>query len=233
METKVISLRGRVALEMVYIPPGTFTMGSSEEFEGPEHQVTLPGFWMGKYPITQTQYQAVMGNNPARFKGEGKPVEQVSWHDATEFCSRLSKEVGECYILPTSSQWEYACRAGTTTQFYLGDNISIKDVNFDDDSTESFKETTCVGTFPPNAFGLYDMHGNVWEWCLDTWHKSYHNAPADGSAWMSTVHNIPRRIIRGGSWSCSSWYCRSACFTFSHPKDLSDDFGFRIVSRAA
>lgn len=236
MEAKTISLSGGVSLKMVFIPPGTFTMGSSEnESERPEHQVTLSGFWMGKYPITQAQYQAIMGNNPARFKGEGRPVERVSWYDATEFCSRLSKEVGESYTLPSSSQWEYACRAGTTTRFYFGDTISTTEqANYDNGhALWSWKETTRVGMFPPNEFGLYDMYGNVWEWCLDNWHKSYYNAPADGSAWMSTVQNTPRRIIRGGSWSSSAWYCRSACFSFSHPKDFSDDIGFRIVSSGA
>ncbi|NEP81952.1 MAG: SUMF1/EgtB/PvdO family nonheme iron enzyme, partial [Okeania sp. SIO3B3] len=185
-----------IKLEMVYIPGGSFLMGSPENeaeresSESPQHQVTLQPFYMSKYPITQNQYQAIMGNNPSNFKGGSRPVEQVSWHNAVEFCQKLSEKTGKIYTLPSESQWEYACRAGTTTPFYFGETITSELVNYNGNypygnapKGKYRQETTDVGSFPPNAFGLYDMHGNVWEWCLDVWHDNYNGAPTDGSDW--------------------------------------------------
>ncbi|MEH2434535.1 MAG: SUMF1/EgtB/PvdO family nonheme iron enzyme [Nostoc sp.] len=167
-----------ITLEMVQIPGGTFTMGSPEreadryENESPQHQVKVSGFFMGKYAVTQAQYQAVMGNNPSNFKGEKRPVEQVSWDEAVEFCEKLSQKTGNTYRLPSEAEWEYACRAGTTTPFYFGETITTDLVNYDGNypygsapKGEYREQTTDVGKFPPNSFGLYDMHGNVWEWC--------------------------------------------------------------------
>ncbi|HBE20180.1 MAG TPA: Sulphatase-modifying factor protein, partial [Cyanobacteria bacterium UBA11367] len=156
-----------VVLEMVYIPGGTFQMGSSEQsLEQPVHQVTVKPFFMGKYLITQEQWQAVMGNNPSDFKGAKLPVESVSWQDAIEFCGKLSQKTGKNYRLPSEAEWEYACRAGTTTPFHFGETITPHLVNCNGNNPYASapkgvyrQKTTPVGKFPPNAFGLYDMHG--------------------------------------------------------------------------
>ncbi|MFM6054719.1 MAG: formylglycine-generating enzyme family protein, partial [Sphaerospermopsis kisseleviana] len=217
-----------VTLEMVEIPGGTFLMGSPESEaqrdsdEGPQRQVTVPSFFMGKYPLTQAQYQAIMGDNPSGFKGywfnqltNQRPVETVSWDDAVNFCERLSQKTGKTYRLPSEAQWEYACRAGTTTPFYFGESITPDLVNYDGNNPygsapkgEYRERTTDVGTFPPNAFGLYDMHGNVWEWCLDDYKDRYNNASTDGSA--VTVSSENDKLLRGGSWGNSARSCRSA-----------------------
>jgi formylglycine-generating enzyme required for sulfatase activity len=159
--------------------------------EGPQHRVTIQSFWMGKYPITQRQWQAVMGENPSYFKGDNRPVENVSWEDVVAFCQRLSEKTGKTYRLPSEAEWEYACRAGTTTPFYFGETITTDLVNYHGEYPYAAapegvyrEETTEVGIFPPNAFGLYDMHGNVWEWCADPWHDNYNGAPTDGSVWQ-------------------------------------------------
>lgn len=193
---RLISNNSAAAIEMVEIPAGSFLMGSptSEEShfasESPQHKVTLKTFWMSKFPITQAQWVMVMGDNPSHFKGEDLPVECVSWHDAMEFCRRLSEQTGHIYALPSEAQWEYACRAGTTTPFHFGNTITPNQANYDGNCTygsgpqgEYRRRTTPVGMFPPNDWGLHDMHGNVWEWCLDKWHPNYEGAPSDGSAW--------------------------------------------------
>jgi formylglycine-generating enzyme required for sulfatase activity len=210
-----------VAIEMVKVPGGTFMMGSPEteegrfSNEGPEHEVTIKAFYMSKYPITQAQWEAVMGNNPSRFKGQNRPVENISWHDAVKFFQRLSKLTGKKYHLPSEAQWEYACRAGTTTPFYFGKTITTDLANYNGNYTYGSGpkgvyrcETTDVGSFPPNAFGLYDMHGNVWEWCADSWHDNYKNAPTDGSAWVEGGEG--NRLFRGGSFSDAPKYCLAA-----------------------
>jgi len=152
--------------------------------EGPQHEVTLQGFYISQTPITQAQWQAVMGSNPSYFKdlpdSDQRPVDHVSWHDAMKFGATLSEQTGKNYTLPSEAQWEYACRAGTTTPFHFGETISKKLANYDGD------QTTPVAMYPPNDWGLHDMHGNVWEWCLDDWHGSYKGAPSDGSAWTGS-----------------------------------------------
>jgi eukaryotic-like serine/threonine-protein kinase len=206
-----------VKLEMVYIPAGTFMMGSQQQnSEQPIHQVNLGSFYIGKYTITQEQYQAIVGKNPSTFKGSNHPVECVSWNDAMEFCERLSQRTDQKYTLPSESQWEYACRGGSNTPFYFGETITPDLVNHKNDYSyrKVFKgmnreRTTAVGNFPPNTFGLYDMHGNVWEWCLDTWHQNYQGAPTDGSGWIETTNNN-YHLLRGGSWGSNPDYCRSA-----------------------
>ncbi|MGK7921011.1 MAG: SUMF1/EgtB/PvdO family nonheme iron enzyme [Trichodesmium sp.] len=236
------NLGNGVSLEMVKIPGGRFLMGSPEteaersSSESLQHYVDVPEFFMGKYPVTQAQWQAVMGNNPSWFKGASRPVENVSWNDATEFCQRLSQITGKKYSLPSESQWEYACRAGTTTPFYFGETITSELVNFKGNYTYGKapkgicrEQTTDVGIFPPNAFGLYDMHGNVWEWCQDVWHDNYEGAPTDGSAWETGADNN-RSPLRGGSWDFVPNICRSAYRYVSHRRDIRDyAFGFRIV----
>jgi formylglycine-generating enzyme required for sulfatase activity/CheY-like chemotaxis protein len=229
-----------VTLEMVYIPGGSFIMGSPpgevkrKNNEEPQHQVTVPGFFMGKYVVTQAQYQAIMGQNPSIFKGEKRPVEKVSWDDAVEFCNKLSQQTGHSYRLPSEAEWEYACRAGTTTPFYFGETITTDLVNYNGNypyasapKGEYRTKTTDVGSFPPNAFGLYDMHGNVWEWCQDTWHENYNGAPTDGSAWIDNNYNY--RMLRGGSWNQSSRDCRCAIRNWSDPDYRYGNWGFRVV----
>jgi formylglycine-generating enzyme required for sulfatase activity len=232
-----------VSLEMVKIPGGRFLMGSPEteaerdQDEGPQHYVNVPEFLMGKYTVTQAQWQAVMGNNPSQFKGKNRPVENVSWNDATKFCQKLSKKTGRDYRLPSEAEWEYACRAGTTTPFYFGETITPELVNYNGNETygnvpkgKRRGETTDVGIFPPNSFGLYDMHGNVSEWCQDIWHSNYDGAPVDGSAWVNGG-NSSRRVLRGGSWYSNPRSCRSAYRLIFYSVGANDYlFGFRLVS---
>ena len=227
---------------MIAIPGGKFLMGTEDEeierlvkeydWEGfrrekPQHEVTVQPFLMGKYPITQAQYQEVMGKNPSYFKGDNRPVERVSWNDAVEFCQRLSKQTVQEYRLPTEAEWEYACRAGTTTPYHFGETITDKLANYDG----NVGETTSVGQFPPNAFGLYDMHGNIWEWCQDNWHDNYEDAPNDGRVWVSGVGSM--KVVRGGSWYRLPRGCRSASRSGDFP-DLTDDhYGFRVACGGA
>ena len=210
-----------ITLEMVAIPGGSFVIGSPNteagrsKTEGPQRTVNISPFFIGKYEVTQEQYQAVVGNNPSWFKNAKRPVEKVSWHDAVEFCRKLSQKTGKTYRLPSEAEWEYACRAGTTTPFYFGDTIAPDLVNYDGNNPYGSapkgtyrKQTTDVGSFPPNAFGLYDMHGNVWEWCSDKWHDNYNGVPTDGSSWETRTSKY--RVRRGGSWYDNAVYCRSA-----------------------
>lgn len=227
-----------VTLALVPIPGGTFLMGApasekdSSDDERPQHQVTLSPFLLGKYPVTQAQWVALMGQNPSRFKGPQRPVETVSWLEAQEFCQKISEKTGAAYRLPTEAEWEYACRAGTTTPFYFGPTITTELVNYDGNYPYNSapkgiyrKETTEVGSFPPNAFGLYDMHGNVWEWCQD-WYGAYSAeavldpcGPASGSG----------RVARGGSWGRTAEYCRTANRGGGAPDSRGTALGFRLV----
>ncbi|WP_017714841.1 SUMF1/EgtB/PvdO family nonheme iron enzyme [Kamptonema formosum] len=235
---KILDLGGGVNLEMVYIAGGTFQMGSADgegsRDERPRHQVTVKAFFLGKYPITQEQWQAVMGNNPSDYKGAKRPVENVSWNDAVEFCSRLSQKTGTTYRLPSEAEWEYACRAGTTTPFHFGETITPDLVNYNGNNPYGSapkglyrQETTPVGSFPPNAFGLYDMHGNVWEWCSDPWHGSYQGAPSDGSSWEASGND--NRVHRGGSWGNRAVLCRSASRDWNSAGDRYGSLGFRAA----
>ncbi len=216
-----------VPLEMIYVPGGEFMMGSPKgegsDSERPKHKVVVPALHVGKYQITQAQWKAVMeGKNPSNFKGGDLPVEQVNWHDAKAFCQKVKKLTGKDYRLPSEAEWEYACRAGTTGD-YAGDleNMAWYDGNA--------KGTTHpVGEKDPNGFGLYDMHGNVWEWCEDVWHENYQKAPTDGSAWLSGGDSS-RRVLRGGSWGNASRDCRSALRISDAPGYRSDYSGFRLV----
>ena len=238
---KVEDLGNGIKLEMVYILEGSFLMGSPDteakryDREGPQHKVTLKPFYMSKYPVTQEQYQVIMGDNPSSFKGKNRPVENVSWYDATNFCQKLSKKIGGKYSLPSESQWEYACRAGTTTPFYFGETITPELVNYFGSLTygngpkgERRNGTTPVGEFPPNAFGLYDIHGNVWEWCADDFHENYNGAPTDGSVWLNG--DKEKSPLRGGSGAYYPYYCRSAYRNISYRRDVHYDvIGFRLV----
>ena len=221
-------------MEFVYVPGGCFQMGSTAtEIEQPVHEVCLQGFWMGKYEVTQVQWQTVMGNNPAYFKGEDRPVESISWNDAQEFVSNLNVAVetrGRASLqfrLPSEAEWEYAARAGTQTAYSFGDdpNQLGEYAWFDGNSGV---ETHPVGQKRPNAFGLYDMHGNVWEWVADTCYKNYDGAPTDGSAWGSLGDGKPR-VLRGGGWYYSPNDCRSAYRYWNPPDFRNYFFGLRVV----
>ena len=198
-----------VLLDMVYIPAGDFLMGSPFNdkeglpFEWPQHEVQVPAFYMGKYPVTQAQWCAVatlplvereLNPYPSSFGGNNRPVEGVSWYQTVEFCQRLSRHSGKVYRLPSESEWEYACRAGTTTRYFFGDELTKEQANFGN----AAGETTPVGQYPANTFGLYDMHGNVMEWCEDVWHLIYEGAPTDGSAWVEGGDDPDQRLARGG-----------------------------------
>jgi formylglycine-generating enzyme required for sulfatase activity len=182
--TRIKALLG-IDLEFVHIPSGSYMMG--DENNGPVHRVNIQEFGMSKFLITQDQWEVVarlpqveieLKENPSYFSGDRLPVESITWYEAKEFCARISRYLALEIDLPSEAQWEYACRAGTTTNFYFGDTITKDQANFNSDKTSD------VGIYPPNAWGLYDMHGNVWEWCEDDWHENYEGAPTDGSAWV-------------------------------------------------
>ena len=275
------TLTDNVELEIVAIPGGTFTMGSPESEkdsrsrERPQHDVTLQAFFMGKYPVTQAQWKAIasitdlkveidLDPEPSDFKGENRPVENVKWYEAVEFCDRLSKLTAREYRLPSEAQWEYACRGVTEPlkldmgesypPFYFGETITGKLANYDasrpygnEPPGKKSKATTPVGQFPPNPFGLYDMHGNLWEWCLDDWHDSYEGAPTDGSAWIE--NNEPENVngenksysvknkdkssysgLRGGSWDYYPDDCRSGFRYYIDRRDVHYiTVGFRVA----
>jgi len=234
-----------VMIPLTYVPPGEFTMGSPadeqdrEGDEGPQHRVRITrGFHMGVCEVTQEQYEAVMGENPSNFKGSDLPVEQVSWADAVEFCKRLSEKCGSAVRLPTEAEWEYACRAGTTTPFSFGETIYTDQANYDGDFAygngrpgEDRQKTTPVGSFQANAFGLHDMHGNVWEWCGD-WYDaaSYAESPTSDPQGPAAGEF---RVIRGGSWSGSPNFCRSADRAWLDPSLRYLINGFRVVVPAS
>jgi formylglycine-generating enzyme required for sulfatase activity len=238
-----------VAITMIEIPAGEFLMGSPENEperysdEGPQHMVSLRSYFLGQTPVTQAQWEVVaswakveidLKPYPSYFKGANRPVEQVSWLEAMEFCRRLSFLTGREYVLPSEAQWEYACRAGTTTPFAFGEMLTPEMANYNATYTYGFgpkglyrKETTEVGRFPANRWGLHDMHGNVREWCCDPWHDSYSGAPADGSVWSHGGGET--KLLRGGSWYGNPRGCRSAVRGRSKPVNVGDLVGFRVV----
>jgi eukaryotic-like serine/threonine-protein kinase len=223
----------------VYVPGGLLHMGSLEkDNERPQHTVEVPAFYLSKYPITQSQYLEFIETNNSHFSSSLQlPIESVSWHEAQAFCDKLAKLKNKPYRLPSEAQWEYACRANTETQFYFGEKISVKLANCNHNSPptsiysmryEEQNPTTVVGTFPPNSFGLYDLHGNVWEWCLDTWHENYDKAPNDGSAWVDKNNNN-YRVVRGGSCNDYALSCRTASRHKYAPDTKANNIGFRIA----
>ncbi|NLQ05248.1 formylglycine-generating enzyme family protein [Cylindrospermopsis raciborskii] len=248
-----------IQLDMMLIPGGTFVMGSPEEEkdsydrERPQHEVTIKPFWFGQYQVTQAQWKFVaklpqvnkkLDPDPSTFKGDNHPVETVFWYDAVEFCDRLSRHTKRQYRLPSEAEWEYACRAGTKTPFHFGDTITTDLANYNGNETYGQgpkgvyrQKTTEVGSFGvANNFGLYDMHGNVWEWCLDDWHDDYTDAPTDGSAWFNSDDNLSDKsggaVVRGGSWIYNPRFCRSASRTYVSRDErgsIHDGIGFRVV----
>jgi formylglycine-generating enzyme required for sulfatase activity len=238
-KTRTFDLGNGVNMEMVLIPAGTFMMGSPDseadrDDNETQHQVTISKpYYLGKYPVTQAQWQQVMGNNPSHFKGDKLlPVESVSWDDTQSFCLKLKEITQAPFGIPTEAQWEYACRAGTTTPFHFGSQLNGRQANCDgtvpygtDMKGPYLKETSAVGTYPANAWGLYDMHGNVWEWCSD-WHGDYPTrsvtdpiGPATGSF----------RVLRGGCWFSVAVSCRSADRRWNDPSGRCRILGFRVA----
>ena len=237
-----VTLANGVKLEMVKIKAGTFTMGSPEGELGrysweKQHQVTLTkDYWLGKFEVTQAQYEAIMGKNPSYFKGGNRPVERVSWEDAKEFCNKLNERyagklpAGYRFDLPTEAQWEYACRAGTTTVLNNGTNLTserecsnLNEVGWHFGNYGS-NGHNAVGQKRPNNWGLYDMHGNVCEWCRD-WYASYTGDATDPTGPTSGSN----RVIRGGSWDNFAKFCRSACRDDSSPGNRYNRIGFRLA----
>ena len=254
--------KNSIGIELVYVPPGDFMMGSSaeeiaeavsyrkkyssdakpEDFanENPRHKVTVKeGFWIGRFEVTQAQWQAVMGSNPSKHTecGVNCPVERVSWDDIQIFLKKLNAKDSQFeYRLPGEAEWEYAARAGTATVFHLGASLNSSQANFDGNypyaSTKNqyLEKTKTVGSYQPNAFGLYDMHGNVWEWCQDIYNGNFRDLPTDGSASLD-VMSSNARVLRGGAWNVSGDDLRSANRSSYAPTARSDSFGFRLAAR--
>ena len=234
-----------VNIRMVEIPRGAFLMGDPAPVtERPQHPVTIKSFFMGEFEVTQQQWRAVaklprvkieLNPDPSYFKGDDLPVGNISWDEAVEFCERLSKRTGRTYRLPSEAEWEYACRAGSLTQFTFGDNITAEFVNFDGehpfkDGPRGERRSRPVSTGSlgvANAFGLYDMHGNALEWCSDAWHDNYAGAPADGRSWDAGGDNA--RVLRGGDWTLPAARARSSARTRSAPDTRSFSWGFRVA----
>jgi formylglycine-generating enzyme required for sulfatase activity len=221
-----------ISMKLVWIAPGEFMMGSNDgqSNEKPIHTVKITkGFYMGIYEVTQEQYQQAMGTNPSQFKGDDNlPVEMVSWDDAVEFCKKLSQKEGKTYRLPTEAEWEYACRAGTTTQFSFGDDESqLGDCAWYNQNSGG--KTHPVGEKKPNAWGLYDLHGNVWEWCQD-WDAAdwYSNGPTENP--MNESHgDMKYRVLRGSCCYGYSSSCRVSTRYYGDPHRRVGSFGFRVV----
>jgi formylglycine-generating enzyme required for sulfatase activity len=254
----VLSCAQRQVYDMVYIKHGAFTMGSplteaERDFDEIMHQVTVSSFFIGKYEVTQDQYQKIMKKTPGNFKGKELPVESISWYDAIEFCNKFSSSQGltpayelkgtavmwdkntNGYRLPTEAEWEYACRAGTSTPFNTGINITTDQANYDgtypyDNNAQgaSLKKTMPVGSYPANEWGIHDMHGNVFEWCWD-WHSDYaREVQADPTGPASGSYHV----IRGGSWINSGQALRSASRGIYVPNDGNERIGFRLARNA-
>lgn len=244
-------LEADITLEMVLVPGGTFWMGAPDaederdSSESPQHEVTIAPFCLSRFPITQKQWRSIaalpkikrsLSPYPSNFENDDHPVEQVSWYDAVEFCTRLSQKTGRHYRLPSEAEWEYACRAGTTTPFHFGETLLPELANYDGNYTYGeghqglyHQETTAIGLFQTaNAFGLSDMHGNVWEWCADPWHDNYQNAPTDGSIWQSDEGGT-YQVLRGGAWYCLPGLCRSAQRHWNQPDGIGSGIGFRVA----
>lgn len=237
-----LTLPGGVPITFAYCPSGSFLMGSDHSNvhfqERPTHRVTLTkGFCAGITPISQQQWRAVMGTDPSEFKGSGRPVERVSWLDAGEFCQRAAELTEHPIRLPTEAEWEYACRAGTMTEFHFGEVISDQLANYMADHRNGSPEgeyraqTTAVGIFPPNAWGLYDCHGNVWEWCAD-WYDAGYYARSPICDPECRDGERTHRILRGGSWDVGAKRCRASDRNSSWPADRYNDYGFRVVFTA-
>jgi formylglycine-generating enzyme required for sulfatase activity len=209
-----LSLRPGVEMKFVWIPPDEFQMGSDNknDWEKPVHRVTLTkGFYMGVFTVTQSQWRAVMNDNPSHFRGDDRPVEKVSWDDCQEFCQKMRQLTGKSIRLPTEAEWEYACRAGTTTDYNGDGEEALRKVGWYNGNSD--KQTHPVGKLAPNVWGLYDMHGNVYQWCED-WYGPYSK---DDKTDPKGANFGGSRVLRGGSWGTLPGYCRSAPRDWSAP----------------
>ena len=245
-----------VEMEMALIMGSSFEMGSPEDEEKrkereSQHTVTVPTFFMGQTPVTQAQWRSVsklamvrteLQPDPSNFKGnDNYPVEQVSWDESVEFCLRLSNKTGREYRLPSEAEWEYACRAGTATPFHFGETIDAGLANYDGTTTVYGKgvngpyreKTTPVREFPPNPWGLFDVHGNVWEWCQDDYERDYNATPTDGTVHISNKSENTSKVQRGGSWIGPPEDCRSAFRSSDSRARCYDYIGFRVVCSAS
>ncbi|MBL7042694.1 MAG: formylglycine-generating enzyme family protein [Pirellulaceae bacterium] len=226
-----VEITNSIGMKLVLIAAGEFMMGSpdsdrdADNDEKPQHKVRITKpFYLGVHEVTQQQYEKVIGENPSEFKGAGNPVETVSWDDAVEFCKKLSAKEGKTYRLPTEAEWEYACRAGTTTAYSFGDDEeSLGEYAWYNDNSDV--KTHPAGEKKPNPWGLYDMHGNVWEWCQD-WYGEY---PAEHVTNPRGPSQATTRVYRGGGWSFPVWYCRSS-FRYRIEPTYRDDLGFRVAA---
>lgn len=247
VERSLTVANGVAPVELVPVRAGEFIMGTenAQFSEAPPHRVLIGmDFLIGRYPITQAQWRGLMGNNSSAFQGSPhSPIDSVSWDQAATFCDRLSAQCGHLVRLPSETEWEYACRAGTSGEYFFGEWGSFGDPNdvpggarealckyawFDINSGES---TRPVGLKLPNAWGLHDMIGNVWEWCADVWHGDYNAAPDDERPWLEGAARQPRRCLRGGAWDMDAFHCRSSYRSFDHRDLATSRFGFRIVSQ--
>ena len=225
------TLPSELSFEMIYIKEGSFMMGNDDnkayDWEKPVHKVTVPSFYLGKYLLTQVLWEAVMGNNPSRFKGENRPVEQVSWEDTQIFIQKLNEMTGRTYRLPTEAEWEFAARGGIHTEEYrYAGSDKLKEVGWYEENSSG--QTHPVGQKLGNELSLYDMSGNVWEWVEDQWHSDYTGAPKDGSAWLNADKGASR-VLSGGSWIRSARRCRVSDRLNASPGDRGGDIGFRLV----
>lgn len=217
---------------LIWVEGGTFKMGSDEyNREKPIHEVTVPSFAIGKYLVTQELWTAVMEENPSWFVGAKRPVEQVSWQDTQRFFEKINRDPrllpGQQFRLPSEAQWEYAARGGSKSgNFRYAGGDKLDEVGWYDDNSHG--ETKAVGLKLPNELGLYDLSGNVWEWCEDQYHDSYKGAPKDGSAWLG-LEDDAFRVLRGGSWGGSPDGCRPSDRDSDHPAFRNGDVGFRVV----
>ena len=225
-------LESGFSFEMVWVGGGIFEMGGSDaeayEDEHPVHEVAVPSFYLGKYPVTQELWKEVMGNNPSVFKGEDRPVETVSWEEAQAFIQKLNQETGKSYRLPSEAEWEFGARGGIHSEGYLySGSDKLKEVGWYD--ANSGHGTHSVGLKMANELGIFDLSGNVYEWCEDDWHGSYKGAPADGSAWIDHEERGSRRVVRGGSWLDDAQDCRVSYRDSDEPGYRDTDIGFRLA----
>ncbi len=212
-------------MKFAWIPPGTFLMGGNAVEDNPQHRVTISkGFWMGIFPVTQAQWQAVMGYNPSHFPGPDRPVETVSWDDCQEFCQKLAELTVKPIRLPTEAEWEYACRAGTTSEYFSGNGEdALRKVGWY--SPNNKEQTHLVGeTKVANAWGLFDVHGNVWEWCQDY----YGQLTSDNTNDPFNLKNGDARVFRGGSWCSDAANCRAAFRNGHAPSRRFGNVGLRV-----
>lgn len=228
-------IKNSLGMKFASIPPGSFMMGYAKErpeyLDGPSHKVTMTqGYYLGIHPVTQAVWQKVMGNTPSHFKGDDLPVEQVSWNDCQVFLKKLTEQDGATHRLPTEAEWEHACRAGTTTPYCFGETIRPDQANFGPDRYHGGLTggTSPVGSFPPNAWKLYDMHGNVWEWCAD-WHGPY---PEGEVIDPQGPQSGQGRVLRGGSWYDVKSNVTSDVRYNATPTYRTYDIGFRVVRTA-